>query len=337
MDAPTLYRLTLGAERNPDPWQIALATDAWPRVLIAPTGAGKTAAVTLGWAAHRLRDPDNTPRRLVWCLPMRTLVEQTAEAVKGWFAELAGVDGIARLPRPADVHVLMGGVDANGWLETPERSAVLVGTQDMLLSRALMRGYASSRALWPMEFALLHEDTQWVFDEVQLMGAGRATSAQLEAFRQSEAERAVQGGRPQGIPSRSLWISATLDPRWLATVDHPAPPPESVVTVDAAAAPGGRLGRLAHAAKRLSRSAVVPASPKQTDLVDYVGRLADAILDAHGSGTMTLAIVNRVDRAQALHTALGKRVAKWEQAPTLALVHSRFRPRRSPAGDAQGG
>ena len=111
MDAPTPYRLTLGAERNPDPWQIALATDAWPRVLIAPTGAGKTAAVTLGWAAHRLRDPDNTPRRLVWCLPMRTLVEQTAEAVKGWFAELADDDGNARLPRPADVHVFMGGID----------------------------------------------------------------------------------------------------------------------------------------------------------------------------------------------------------------------------------
>ena len=74
-----------------------------------------------------------------------------------------------------------------GW-RRPERPAVLVGTQDMLLSRALMRGYASSRALWPMEFALLHEDAQWVFDEVQLMGAGRATSAQLEAFRLSEAE-----------------------------------------------------------------------------------------------------------------------------------------------------
>ena len=295
-------------------------------MLIAPTGSGKTAAVTLGWAAHRLRDPDNTPRRLVWCLPMRTLVEQTAEAVKGWFAELADDDCHARLPRPADVHVLMGGVDANGWLETPERSAVLVGTQDMLLSRALMRGYASSRALWPMEFALLHEDTQWVFDEVQLMGAGRATSAQLEAFRQSEADRAVQGGRPRGNPSRSLWISATLDPRWLATVDHPAPPPASVVTVDAAAAPGGRLARLAHAAKRLSRSGVAPRSLKKDDLAGYVGELADAILDAHRSGTMTLAIVNRVDRAQALHAALGMKVAKWERGPTLALVHSRFRP-----------
>ena len=93
------------------------------------------------------------------------------------------------LAEPENIHVLMGGIEAARWLERPERPAIIIGTQDMLLSRALMRGYASSRAIWPMEFALLHEDTQWVFDEVQLMGAGRATSAQLEAFRRRNAGR----------------------------------------------------------------------------------------------------------------------------------------------------
>ena len=218
VDGATIYRVVFGEDVQPDAWQLALTTDTWPRVLVAPTGSGKTAAVTLGWAAHRIRNPKHTPRRLVWCLPMRTLVEQTANAVSDWFAKLvADVDGNGRLPKPEDVHVLMGGADASGWLDHPERPAVLVGTQDMLLSRALMRGYASSRALWPMEFALLHEDAQWVFDEVQLMGTGRATSAQLEAFRQSEADRARRDDRPTGTPSRSLWISATLDPHWL---DH---------------------------------------------------------------------------------------------------------------------
>ena len=65
----------------------------------------------------------------------------------------------------------------------PERPAILIGTQDMLLSRALMRGYGMGRFGWPIDFGLLHTDTLWVFDEVQLMGAGLATSAQLEAFR----------------------------------------------------------------------------------------------------------------------------------------------------------
>ena len=89
MDAATIYRVALGEGRPPDGWQLALTTDAWPRVLVAPTGSGKTAAVTLGWAAHRLRGPGRTPRRLVWCRPMRTLVKQTAEVVKEWFGKLA--------------------------------------------------------------------------------------------------------------------------------------------------------------------------------------------------------------------------------------------------------
>ncbi len=328
MDGATLYRIALGDQTRPDPWQLDFATEAWPSVLIAPTGSGKTAAVTLGWAAHRLRSPEATPRRLVWCLPMRTLVEQTARAVKQWFGNLAvDVDVSGLLPRPEDVHVLMGGVEAGGWLDEPEMPAVLVGTQDMLLSRALMRGYASSRALWPMEFALLHEDAQWIFDEVQLMGAGRATSAQLEAFRKFEADRARSEDRAAGTPSRSLWISATLDPGWIATVDHPAPSAAAVVRVEPSSDSDGRLGRLAQAAKTLTRSPVAPASARKADIDDYVRRLAGAVLDEHRAGRMTLVICNSVDRAQKLRSALEKKLARrLSAAPTLALVHSRFRP-----------
>ena len=324
LGASAVYRQAFGAE--PDAWQIALAATEWPRILVAPTGSGKTAAVTLGWAAHRLNRRPETPRRLVWCLPMRTLVEQTAEKVKEWFGRLAEIDDANRLPRPKEVHVLMGGTASADWLEAPERPAVVVGTQDMLLSRALMRGYASSRALWPMEFALLHEDAQWVFDEVQLMGAGRATSAQLEAFRQHETARAAKAGVRRRQPSRSLWLSATLDPSWLATVDHPAPPPTSVVTVDPVATGDARLARLARATKKLHRSPVAPASPKKTDLGAYAGALADEVIQKHRPGRMTIAIVNRVDRAQALYGMLEKQIAKLGQSPpTLALVHSRFR------------
>ena len=83
---------------------------------------------------------------------------------------------------------------------------------------------------------------------------------------------------------------------------------------------------LARAAKGLARAAVAPASAKNADLADYVRRLADAIVSAHQDGRMTLAIVNRVDRAQALRQALEKSLSRRLPAPTLALVHSRFRP-----------
>ena len=326
-DGAAIYRVALGGEAQPDEWQQALMDEEWPQVLIAPTGSGKTAAVTLGWAAHRLRSPGTTPRRLVWCLPMRTLVEQTADSAKDWFGRLAAVaSGAGVLPGPEDVHVLMGGVEAGGWLEKPERSAVLVGTQDMLLSRALMRGYAASRANWPMEFALLHDDTLWIFDEVQLMGAGRATSAQLQAFRRSEAARAERERRPNGRPARSLWISATLDPVWLKTVDHAEPPPGSVIRVDPTVAADGRLARLARAEKALRRCGIAPASPKSDAIKCYIVGLAESILNAHRAGHMTLVILNRVARAQDLHAAIERLLRRRESPPTLALVHSRFRP-----------
>jgi CRISPR-associated endonuclease/helicase Cas3 len=66
------------------------------------------------------------------------------------------------------------------------RPAIIIGTQDMLLSRALNRGYASARARRPMEFGQLNHHALWVMDEVQIMDVGLATSAQLQAFRDED-------------------------------------------------------------------------------------------------------------------------------------------------------
>ena len=107
---------------------------------------------------------------------MRTLVEQTREECVKWLKNL-------QLDEEIGVHILMGGENpADGdlkWVEHPERDAILIGTQDMLLSRALNRGYGMSRYRWPVHFALLNNDCLWVLDETQLMGVGLTTSAQL--------------------------------------------------------------------------------------------------------------------------------------------------------------
>ena len=55
----------------------------------------------------------------------------------------------------------MGGEDSGEWDIHPEREAILIGTQDMLLSRALNRGYGMSRYRWPMHFGLLNNDALW--------------------------------------------------------------------------------------------------------------------------------------------------------------------------------
>ena len=65
-----MFHAAFDAEARPFEWQRALAEGEFPTVLVAPTGSGKTARVTLAWACYRLVKPETTTRRLVWCLPM---------------------------------------------------------------------------------------------------------------------------------------------------------------------------------------------------------------------------------------------------------------------------
>src|SRR6185312_11935429 len=94
------------------------------------------------WTWHRLHKRDDRwPRRLVWCLPMRVLVEQTESVVREAIERL-GLLWAPNTPHRGrvGVHVLMGGVDVGAdWNLYPDECGVFIGTQDMLLSRALNR------------------------------------------------------------------------------------------------------------------------------------------------------------------------------------------------------
>ncbi len=252
-------------------------------------------------------------------------MDQTTTLILGWVDRLAnaGIDPQSLLPQTDSVHILMGGVDAGKWLETPERPAVIVGTQDMLLSRALMRGYASPRSVWPMEFGVLHHDSQWIFDEVQLMGEARATSAQLEAFRHQDYLRTEREDQSGGRPCRSLWISATLEPEWLTTVDHKAP--TEVLRVDPVQEADDRLLSLVRAKKNLRCFNDGPESLRNEEA--YLLRLAQNIVECHQSGKMTLVIVNQVRRAQSVYRKISRILTDQNKGyPLIALIHSRFRP-----------
>lgn len=282
---------------EPYSYQEALAVNGpLPDLLEIPTGMGKTAAVILAWLWKRLHDTTDTPRRLVWCLPMRVLVEQTRQCVETWLKNL-------RLQEEIKVHVLMGGEDVEDWDVHPEQQAILIGTQDMLISRALNRGYGMSRYRWPMHFGLLNNDCLWVLDEVQLMGAGLATTAQLHAFRDSLG---TFGN------SRSLWMSATLNPKWLATVDLSADElgePRRLTDDDKA------RSKTYKASKPLRKAAAIMGD---------AGALADEILASHQPASRTLVIVNSVARAVELYKKVREQARK--RGIELILIHSRFRP-----------
>lgn len=317
MNIDALYKASCGYE--PYAYQRTLAEQPWPDLLDIPTGLGKTAAVTIAWAFKRgwgstTRTPcPDTPRRLVWCLPMRVLVEQTHEAICHWLVEL-GVYGEAGDIDKVAVHVLMGGEDGmRGWASHPEQDQIIIGTQDMLLSRALMRGYGMSRYQWAMDFALLHNDSLWVFDEIQLMGAGLAASAQLEAFRRDQ---------PLARNSRSLWVSATLNKDWLDTIDlRPLLGALTRLSLAKADLDSPRIQKRLCAVKVLNKSTVAPQSSKKADVANYINQLSKELHVAHSSGGPTLVVLNTVDRAQQLAEA----VMKLKPAYSVLVVHSRFR------------
>lgn len=294
---------------RPHPWQrgLARAEGCRDRLIRIPTGFGKTQGVFGAWCWHRVvRGDDRWPRRLVWCLPMRVLVEQTEAALREALHSLGllweeGTDHEGRV----GVHTLMGGSEAGPWMRYPEHCAVLVGTQDMLLSRALNRGYASPRGRWPQEFGLLHQDCLWVMDEVQLMDVGLATSAQLQAFR---------GRMPGPRPVHTWWMSATLQREWI----HKSPDTAHI----AAAVQEERIpaeGRLGPLWDDVAKPCTVEPVADPRSLASLVAR---AHLERTAEGP-TLVVVNTVERAMETHKALKGLLPGTD----LRLVHSRFRPR----------
>lgn len=302
---------------RPYPFQIRLACgETLPELVDVPTGMGKTAMAVLGWLWRRrcadVATRKATPRRLVYCLPMRVLVEQTYENARIWLTNmnLLGEPGQSKV----SVHLLMGGEIDNDWDAYPEADAILIGTQDQLLSRALNRGYAMSRYRWPMHHGLLNNDCLWVMDEIQLMGVGLVTTAQLQAFR----ERFGTYG-----PAKSVWMSATLKTEALATVDF---------AERAKALPCLSLSRddTRHVdiAKRVNARKTLRQAhttwKKETE--DAYGQvLAEEVCRYHQNGTLTLVIVNRVNRAQDIFRVLQQKLKQLQRPPRLHLIHSRFR------------
>lgn len=302
----TFFKQAMGNGCEPFPYQAKLAIDPWPELLDIPTGLGKTAAVVLAWIFKRRAGDSNAPRRLVYCLPMRVLVEQTHRNISDWLNALG-------LSSEIDVHLFMGGEEVDSWTEHPEKETILIGTQDMLLSRALMRGYGMSRYQWPVHFALLHNDALWIFDEVQLMGSGLQTSAQLEAFRRTW---------PLGANSRTLWVSATLNRSWLETVDFKGCVPSlRTLALSEDENANQLVARRRGAVKHLQAASSSLLEDNARAKATYLAALAAEVLDRHQPGTQTLVILNTVDRAQALLTELQRRKPEAE----LLLVHARFR------------
>ena len=167
--------LTSALGNPPFPWQARLLDDLvagrLPGALDLPTGLGKTSVMAI-WLVARARGAE-LPRRLVYVVDRRAVVDQAtaeAERLRDWAAaEEIGV-ALGLGARALPISTLRGQfVDNRSWLEDPSSPAIVVGTVDMVGSRLLFEGYATSRKMRPFHAGLLGADAWFVLDESHLV------------------------------------------------------------------------------------------------------------------------------------------------------------------------
>ncbi len=173
---------------QPFPWQIALyekfANGQFPTPANIPTGLGKTSIVAI-WLIALALYPAKVPRRMVYVVNRRTVVDQTTDEVEKLrmaLSEKPGIKVIAEklrslcaLPMPTPdspplaISTLRGQfADNREWAADPARPAVIIGTVDMIGSGLLFSRYTVGFKLRPHHAAFLAQDVLLVHDEAHL-------------------------------------------------------------------------------------------------------------------------------------------------------------------------
>ena len=157
---------------QPFPWQRALyerfvsnSPDNIPASCNLPTGLGKTSVIAV-WLIALANHSDKMPRRLVYVVNRRTVVDQTTDEVERYRRHLTGEEGsnkklleelatrLLALSATADIPLAISTLrgqfaDNREWSEDPSRPAVICGTVDMIGSRLPFSGYGIGRGRAP--------------------------------------------------------------------------------------------------------------------------------------------------------------------------------------------
>lgn len=253
----------------PYPYQVDFASrDKTYIGLSAPTGMGKTYAALVSWLYDSIHAPKATPRRLIFQLPLRTLVKQTLDTINKLVAK-SGID--------VDVHCMLGGEVDDSFVEEPERRKIIVTTLDQLVSRQLNRPYTASVKSALIHFISTNDDVRIILDESQLQPQAFPTSTELHSLMLKQ---------PSFFKRELVLCSATLD---LTSVR------EGIEIVSLTEADYAHKA----ARKKIGQYKSLTLKPQMSD--DEFIRLVE---DQHISGTLTLVIVNTVKRAQSIYSRL---------------------------------
>lgn len=188
---PQLFEELTG--NPPFPWQrdlyerfVADRADNIPASCILPTGLGKTSVLAI-WLIALHTHPERMPRRLVYVVNRRTVVDQTTNEAE----DLQKNTAILGLPTPA-ISTLRGQfADNREWSADPSKPAIICGTVDMIGSRLLFSGYGIGWKSKPLHAGFLGQDVLLVHDEAHLEPAFQTL---IEAI-QAEQDRCREFGK----------------------------------------------------------------------------------------------------------------------------------------------
>jgi CRISPR-associated endonuclease/helicase Cas3 len=176
---PAVFAALTG--NSPFPWQQELygrfVAGNFPASCNLPTGLGKTSIIHV-WLIALATAPTEVPRRLVYVVNRRTVVDQATREAEKLRKQLLSVPHLAaslenlcavEADPPLAISTLRGEfADNREWRSDPARPAVVVGTVDMIGSRLLFSGYGCGFKSRPLHAGFLGQDVLLVHDEAHL-------------------------------------------------------------------------------------------------------------------------------------------------------------------------
>ena len=225
LDFVAAFRALEADHRAPLKWQTRLyerfVRGDVPGKCQLPTGLGKTSVIPIWLIA--LCAGAALPRRLVYIVNRRTVVDQATDVVAAMRGRLASPDDnrwdahqhtlrelAGRLRRlgecaPGDTPLAVGTLrgkraDSGEWKTNPARPAIIVGTIDMIGSKLLFSGYGDGRYGRAHHAGLIGQDAMMIHDEAHLEPA-------FDALLESVKEEQERGNEARTV--RVMRLSAT--------------------------------------------------------------------------------------------------------------------------------
>jgi CRISPR-associated endonuclease/helicase Cas3 len=307
-------------DHGPFPWQERLydkfLAGKIPPACDIPTGLGKTSVIAIWLIALAAEaETGRMPRRLVYVVNRRTVVDQTTVEVERLRMNLAKLNAPFKT---IAISTLRGQyADNHEWSADPSKPAVICGTVDMIGSRLLFGGYRIGFKSHPLHAGFLGQDVLLVHDEAHLEPAFQRLIEKIQEEQQREVEQA------NGLPWLKLQVmalSATTRNEENKTpfglTEQERNPPEVI--------PYPPTQPIHHVWKRLKATKILQLHPCD-DEKKSVAQIVNKAWESKESNAAVLVFARKVEEVKKIAGDLIKRLKKEKLPENVAILTGAMR------------